>query len=212
MAQTDSAARRRQIVEGAFAALQAHGLPHISYDRIAEFAGVTRQLMRYHYPDPDLLMKDVCDLLAARYREALVSTAGKLDGPARLNAFLDYFFDLLDGTPKPRDDRAYDALMSLSASSATVRGELAGQYRLLGEVLTHEFSLQFPDLTASAAEELSWLFVCLMYGHWKMVASLGYDESHKHVTRAAMDRLIQSYRQQPDTPGRTTGIWLRGAE
>ncbi|WP_136634719.1 TetR/AcrR family transcriptional regulator [Pseudooceanicola onchidii] len=204
---TESNDRKQQIIQGAMRALQSQGLPHLSYDTVAEAAGVTRQLIRYHYSDPDTLMKDVCDHLAGIYREALITTAGQLKGPARVDAFLDFYFDLLDGTPKPRDDRIYDAMMSLSATSPVIRKELVGQYRLIGQVLSHEFGVQYPDLTQRSAEELSWLFVCLMYGHWKMVASLGYAEAHRHVSRAAMDRLILSYRETPADPAIGAAPW-----
>ncbi|WP_088623059.1 TetR/AcrR family transcriptional regulator [Oceanicola sp. 22II-s10i] len=203
--------RRRQIVEGAFAALQARGLPHLSYDAIAEQAGLTRQLVRYHYPDPDSLMLELCDMMAAIYRDVLISTAGSLSGPARVDAFLDFYFDMLDGTVKPRDDKVYDALVSLSAGSEAVRIKLGDQYRLIGQVLSHEFSVQFPDLDHQAAEELSWLFVCLMYGHWKMVASLGFDDAHRTISRQAMDRLIRSYCDHRSDPAAQTEVWRRRA-
>ncbi|MGP6086679.1 TetR/AcrR family transcriptional regulator [Antarctobacter jejuensis] len=174
-------------------ALQKHGLPPISYDLIAAETGLSRQLVRYHYPDADDLMVAVCDRLAAVYRQLLVTNAARLEGPGRLEMFLDFYFDLLDGTPKPRDDRVYDAMMSLSASSGAVRENLRGQYKLLGQVISHEINTAHPEMPARATEELAYIFVCLMYGHWKMVASLGVSDAHKKVSRAAMDRLIRSY-------------------
>ena len=39
-----------------------------------------------------------------------------------------------------------------------------------------------------------------MYGHWKMVATLGFSPSHNSVTRAAVDRLIESYVERWDDP------------
>lgn len=185
--------RKATIIRGAFDALSRNGLPDLSYDLVAEAAGVSRQLVRYYFPDREALMMAVCDHLAQTYREALIETAGKLEGPRRIEAFLDFYFDLLDETPKPRDDQVYDAMMSVATRSETVRGALADQYGLLGQVLAHEFQVQYPEIDQRAAEELSYLFVCLMYGHWKMVASLGYAEHHRLATRTAMNRLIRSY-------------------
>lgn len=201
--------RKTDIVLGTFEALKKHGLPHISYDRIAKEAGVSRQLVRYHFPDPEALMLMVCDHMAGTYRDALTRTAGTLEGPARVEMFLDFYFDLLDGTAKPRDDQVYDAMMSLSAGVPSIRNELATQYGLLGHVLCQEFAVQFPELEGQAAEELSYLFVSLMYGHWKMVASLGFSEDHRMVTRRAMDRLIRSYRQGDIALGPKTSVWKR---
>lgn len=74
-----------------------------------------------------------------------------------------------------------------------MRGNLRGQYSLLGQVIAHEINAAHPRMPAAATEELAFTFVCLMYGHWKMVASLGFSERHNRVSRAAMDRLIRSY-------------------
>ncbi|WP_299733069.1 TetR/AcrR family transcriptional regulator [uncultured Tateyamaria sp.] len=184
---------RVRIIEGAFKALNKEGLPPLSYDRIAAEAGVSRQLVRYHYEDPETLMVAICDFLANAYREALLQNAAQLVGSARLEMFLDFYFDLIDGVGKPRDDAVYDAMMSIAAGSLRVRENLRGQYVLLGQVLSHEFQLAHPELGKQSSEELSYLFVALMYGHWKMVASLGVSSGHNQLTRNAMDRLIQSY-------------------
>ncbi|KIC35394.1 hypothetical protein RA27_22850 [Ruegeria sp. ANG-R] len=199
--------RREQIIEGAFWALKEQGLPNLSYDAIAESAGVSRQLVRYHFSNSEDLMISVCDYLAALYREALIAaTVNAADGP-RLDVFFDFYFDLLEGFPKPRDDQVYDAMMSLAARSKPVRSALRGQYQLLGEVLSHEIELQYPTLTRKSALEISYLFVCLMYGHWKMVATLGLSEDHKFVTRAALDRLILSYLEKGASSETTASVW-----
>jgi len=201
---TDTKAR---IVLGALKGLQRHGLAPLSYDVIAAEADTTRQLVRYHFPDPDTLMVAVCDQLAAVYRQLLVENAARLTGPGRLDMFLDFYFDLLDGAAKPRDDRAYDAMMSLSASSTLVRDNLRNQYTLLGQVIAHEINAAHPAMPARATEELAYGFVCLMYGHWKMVASLGFSEAHGKVSRAAMDRLIRSYVDDGDPLENVGRIW-----
>ena len=201
--------RRQQIVQGAYSALSEHGLAYLSYDQIAEASGTTRQLVRYHFPDHEALMVEVCDHLAGAYRDALVSLAGQLQGASRVDIFLDFYFDLLEGTAKPRDDQVYDAIMSKAAASVVLRDNLAGQYRLIGQVMSHEFSVQYSELDQQASDELSYLFVSLMYGHWKMVASLGYSEEHCRLARSAMDRLIRSYRDK-GSHNPEMKVWSRG--
>ena len=138
---------KRRIVDATVAALQCHGLPQISYDAIAEEANLTRQAVRYHFPDAEALMVAVCDRLADAYRGALIDNAARLETSHRLEVFLDFYFDLLDATPKPRDDAAYDAMMSLATGSAAVRRNLRGQYQLLGQVMSHEFRVSHPALS-----------------------------------------------------------------
>jgi len=187
-----------KIVTGAFDVLLSEGLPQLSYDSVAKASGVTRQLVRYYFPQPEDLMLALCDHLADAYREVMINGVSQLEGKDRLDLFFDLYFDLLDGTPKPRDDQVYDALFSLSASSERIRSSLREQYTLLGHVVSHELRLQYPELPQPACAEISYLFVVIMYGHWKMVATLGLSESHRHVSRRAIDRLIASYRSVPD--------------
>lgn len=86
------------IVDAAISALERRGLPLLSYDAIAEEAELTRQAVRYHFPDPQSLMLAVCDRLADAYRNALIANAARLQGPNRLDVFLDFYFNLLDGS------------------------------------------------------------------------------------------------------------------
>jgi AcrR family transcriptional regulator len=198
---------RERIVEAAFSVLMKSGLPPLSFDTIAAEAGTSRQLVRYYFKSADDLMLALCDRLADSYRQALIDNATRLEGPDRLSMFLDFYFDLLDGAEKPKDDQAYDAMMSLAGGSDRIRENLRGQYSLLGQVLCHEFRVAHPELSLRVCEELSYLFVCLMYGHWKMVASLGVSPAHNRITRGAMDRLIRDYGQNDSEIPEMTKIW-----
>lgn len=201
--------RKQEILLATFKALKVHGLSNLSYDLIANHGPVSRQLIRYHFSEPDDLMIALCDYLAGVYREALIAEVMKSGGQNRLRTFFDFYFDLLEEAPKPRDDQIYDALMSMATGSKRIQETLRNQYSLLGQVIAHEIELEFPSLDNTAAKSLSYLFVCLMYGHWKMVASLGFSEEHRHVTRSAMDRLIASYVTSPTERSVTNQIWLQ---
>ncbi len=189
--------RAAEIVEGAFKLLMAEGLPHVSYSSVAEAAGVKRQLVRYYFPNPDDLMLALCDKVATVYREALIQGMASRENEDRIGLFLDFYFDLLDAPRKPRDDQVYDALMSLAARSDRIKVNLRQQYTLLGHVVSHELRQQYQNIPLPVCEQISFVFVSLMYGHWKMVASLGLSEDHKHITRNAIDRLIESYKRNP---------------
>ncbi|MCV6593292.1 MAG: TetR/AcrR family transcriptional regulator [Silicimonas sp.] len=186
------------IVDGAFELLMDEGLPHLSYSRIADTIGIPRQLIRYYFADPDDLMLALCDKIAAVYREALIQGMNAFEGDNRVGLFMDFYFDLLEAPRKPRDDQVYDALMSLAARSDRIKGNLRQQYNLLGHVVSHEIRQQYDNIPLPVCEQISFVFVSLMYGHWKMVASLGLNEDHKHITRQAIDRLLESYRRNPE--------------
>ena len=194
--------RRPEIVQAAIRSLGRKGLPLPSYDAIAEEAGMSRQLIRHYFPDPEEMMVKVCDALAAAYREALMQGILRADQTRRLRVFLDFYFDLLapQGLAKPADDRAYDAMFALATRSDKVRQALHDQYALLQSVIAHEVQLSNPRLSQRACREVGYLFVALMYGHWKLVATLGFSPSHNRITREAVDRLIASYNAHYEDP------------
>lgn len=197
-----SEVRKPEIIEAAFEAILKNGLSPISYDLIAREADMSRQLVRHYFPDPVQLMVAVCDRMAAAYRDLLMQGILNADSTKRLTTFLDFYFDFLSDKElrKPRDDCAYDAMMALAASIPKVRENLHNQYNILQHTIAHEVQVSHPQLNQKACMEIGYLFVCLMYGHWKMVASLGFSEDHNAVTRAAVDRLIESYLQRYDDP------------
>lgn len=204
--------RKAEILDATFRVLMDVGLPPLSFDVIARKAGLSRQVVRYYFKDTESLMIALLDQLAERYRDTLISGVIKAEGGERIKLFLDFYFDLLEGMPKPRDDQAYDALMALSVGSPLVRSTLQNQYSFLGQVLSHEFELEHPQLGSQKANELAFLFVNLMYGHWKMVASLGLHEDHKFVTRLAMDRLVDSYANDRLPMCRPVRVWAHDTE
>lgn len=187
--------RRPEIVQATLRVLKDSGLPMPSYDQIAQHADMSRQLIRHYFPDPEQLMLAVCDALAATYREALMKGILQANATQRLPMFLDFYFNFLSGSGlrKPEDDAIYDAMFSLAAGSKAIRDNLFEQYNVLQHTIAHEVQISHPGLSQRACREIGYLFVSLMYGHWKMVATLGFSESHNQVTRAALDRILESY-------------------
>ncbi len=185
--------RKPEIVQAAIKAIGRDGLPMPSYDAIAKEADMSRQLIRHYFPDPEELMVAVCDALAANYRDCLMKGIIEAGSTERLPMFLDFYFNFLAGNQKPKDDAVYDAMLSLAAGSVAVRTNLSGQYNLLQYTIAHEIQISYPAMSQRACQELGYLFVILMYGHWKMVAALGFSEAYNRVTREAVDRLIESY-------------------
>lgn len=194
--------RKPEIVEAAFRAIARHGLPMPSYDLIAQEAGISRQLIRHYFPEPQEMMLMLCDRLAASYRALLAKGIVAAQSHERLPLFLDFYFGFLEGKglPKPADDAVYDAMFALAAGSGEIRANLREQYSLLHHVVAHEVQITHPELPQRACREVGHLFISLMYGHWKMVASLGMPSEHNRTVRQAMDRLIASYLANYDDP------------
>ncbi len=202
MSRSAADVRKPEILRAAFQAINEHGLPTPSYDTIAEAGGISRQLIRHYFPDPEELMLALCDMLAAAYRDRMMQGIVAAASPQRLDLFLDFYFGFLEGQglAKPADDAVYDAMMALAAGSDRIRRTLHDQYSLLRHTIAHEVQISHPSLPQSACREIAYLFVTLMYGHWKMVASLGFSPDHNRIARQAIDRIIVSYCERYDDP------------
>lgn len=187
---------RKEMAREAARRLSLDGAHLPSFGQLSDGAAASRQLLRYYFDEPEDMLLVVCDQLAEAYRMALVRGVAGLQGQARLDLILDFYFDLVEDMPKPRDDLAYDAMMAYAGRSPKVRSALREQYTLLGQLLALEIKIVHPHLTLEHCTEISYLFTCLMYGHWKMVASLGLNENHKRITRRAVGRIIELYAQE----------------
>src|SRR5690606_15974077 len=141
-----------EIVQATLVAIKEYGLPMLSYDQIAKHAGMSRQLIRHYFPDPEKLMVAACDALAATYREAWTKGILQTASIERLPMFLDFYFNFLagQGLRKPEDDRIYDAMFSLATSSEAVRECLHEQYKMLQYTIAREVQLSNPDLNQKA--------------------------------------------------------------
>lgn len=194
--------RRPEIVRALFEAIKDGGISLPGYGQVAEKGGMTRQLVRHYFEDPEDLAVALCDHLAATYRDCLMRGILAADSSHRLTTFLDFYFGFLaeKGIAKPADDEVYDALFALANTSGRVKRQLFDQYKLLQATIAHEVQLSHPDLPQRGCAELGYLLVSLMYGHWKMVATLGFSEEMNRVSREAMDRLIDSYVQRYEDP------------
>ena len=194
--------RRPEIVQALFRAIQEDGVTLPSYNQIASQGGMTRQLVRHYFSDPEDLAIALCDYLADSYRDCLMRGIIAADSHQRLGVFLDFYFDLLsdEGLEKPKDDEVYDALFALAGTSQRVRTNLHDQYMLLQMTIAHEIKISYPHLAQEGCRELGFLLVSLMYGHWKMIATLGFSSANNRVSREAMDRLIESYCQRYEDP------------
>ena len=187
--------RRGEIVDALHKAIEKEGISLPGYDQIAREGEMTRQLIRHYFSSSDDMAVALCDALAATYKDCLMRGIIAADESRRLSVFLDFYFGFLSdkGLPKPADDTVYDALFALASTNSDVKRNLHDQYTLLQMTLAHEIQISYPQLDQSDCRELGYLIVIVMYGHWKMVASLGFSDEYNRVSRQSLDRLISSY-------------------
>lgn len=195
MAKKISEIRRPEIIQALIATLNEEGMSLPSNDQIAKNGDMSRQLIRHYFKDGEDMMLALCEAMEEVYRDCLVKTAIAARDGSRLTIFLDFYFNYLSdkGLPKPADDAIYDALLAYSNTHERVRKKLFDGYSLVQMTFAHELQVTYPDLPQSGCKELAYLVITTMYGHWKMVANIGFSESYHTVARESLDRLIDSY-------------------
>jgi len=179
-----------QIITGAIAHLNAHGPPFASYADIAGEAKISRQLMRYYFPEPDTLMFEVSERLAEAYRKALAKGAEALEGRERLAYILDFYFALND-TPAQQHG-CNDALTAYSAGHEDIRKNLRSKIVLIGQALQLEIKGSYPELSLRTCAETAYVCLCIMQGNRKATGSLGLASNHSIIARRAIDRVLDN--------------------
>ncbi|MBO6815718.1 MAG: TetR/AcrR family transcriptional regulator [Rhizobiaceae bacterium] len=185
--------KKNQILGAATRLLTKSGLQSFSFEAVAKEAELSRQLVRYYYPDLDSLIADLCDHLGKGYQNLLVAGIVKVGQVERLEFFKDFFFGMAADHPMPDNLEVYDSLFSYAVGSELLRERLRAKYKTLAQVIMHELAIVHTELDGQACEELSFLFVSMMHAHWSFVATLGFSKEHNQITRSAIDRLIKSY-------------------
>ena len=187
--------RRPEIIEALQKSILADGIGLPSYDQIAKHGDMSRQLIRHYFPSEEEMVLGLIEALQNAYRDCLVQTAiAAIDG-RRLQVFLDFLFDFMRdrGLPKPADDNIFDAILSYANTHKPVQEKLLAGYELVQMTIAHEIQVSHPELPQSGCKELGYLVVATMYGHWKMVRTVGFSDEYSRVARASMDRLIEYY-------------------
>ena len=202
--------KKVQILDAAATLLSKKGVQALSFENVAYESDLSRQLVRYYYSSLDELIADLCDHLGNTYQQVLVAGILDIGEVGRLQFFLDFFFDLAEDHPMPGNLEAYDAMVAYSVGSPKLKERMCDRYKTLGQVIVHELAIAHPELEGAACEELSFIFVSMMHAHWSFVASLGYSREHGRLARRAIDRLIESYLNDPSDVPTIERPWSRG--
>jgi len=59
--------------------------------------------------------------------------------------------------------------------------------------MSYELSAAYPRLDEQSCDELSYNVMTQLYGHWRMVDVLGFDEAHAEIIRKSIRLSIDAY-------------------
>lgn len=186
--------RRDEITRALYHAIRQHGVRLPSFDAVAKEGDTSRQLVRHYYKNSEEMAADLCDVLAVTYRDSLTKCLSTVSDHERLKTILDFYFNAFasQGLPKPVDDQVYDALFSCATASIPIRKSLKSQYSTFQTTLAQEIRATYPDISEDKNRDLAFAIMSYIYGHWKMIASLGFSTSYHQSSRELLDTFISS--------------------
>lgn len=187
--------RRAGILAAVAETLQEEGLPFPSYDRVADHAALSRQLVRHYFPDPEELMVTTCRSVSAAY---LAGIALHMEGAAP-EAGLERLIDLclIGGGEEVPPPVALESLIALTRGSVALRGALQKEIQALEAVFAAELARSHPALAEEGRQELAHLLVSHLLGHWTMTRTLALRPAEIGAARAAMRGIVAAYVDGP---------------
>lgn len=186
---------KSDIIRAATQIFVKHGLSHLPYELIASEAGTSKEAIRSFYPDPEDLAMDLCGRISAWFDEGLEKEFKKLPKAEQFTSLMNFYLGLPSKLSKSKrdDDQVINALMALASKSEDIQTELRDYYTTMQNRIAYSIKRSFSDLKPKQRDELAFQIVCLIYGHWRMVASLNFSEQYNQVARACVDRLISTH-------------------
>ncbi len=192
MARPSVARERRAQILNAFAdCIREYGLAGSSLERIAERAGVKRQIIRHYFGNrravADAMVELIVDETRDRY-EALIATLPA--GRDRRTLLLDYLFG--GAFDDDLEDNVFvDELVAASHRDPELRARLLGIYRLFEDLATAELAAFYPRAPKSRCREVAHAMMCMAVSHAGMLA-IGFPRKRSRAVRQAADILVDS--------------------
>ncbi len=185
--------RRPEIVEAAIRSISKNGLPAPSYDKIAEEAGISRQLIRHYFPNPEAMMVELCSGRPDVYRAWFNELCRSVPPRDHFKTLLDVYFTQMDVDPAGKRGKTalFDAMMCLAINSETIRTNLRDQFSEYQELIANVIATSFPALSAETCRELGFLILGLVFGHSRMVAMLGFSTDYNQVVKQAIEDMVK---------------------
>jgi AcrR family transcriptional regulator len=184
--------RRPQILQAFEDCVLKYGLEGSSLERIAQQAGVRRNLIRHYFGNKD----DLTEALIADIIERTIAESQDLAGAADERAGAEALADYLTGPrfADKRDDALVDALMAASHRDAGLRAQLRRKYRAFQRAIEQQLRTSFPAATTDDIRVTAYGLMCLAVGSASM-HDIEFPAGMRSYARQSAVQLIDSLRR-----------------
>ena len=184
--------RRPQILRAFEDCVLKYGLEGSSLQRIAQQAGVRRNLIRHYFGNKD----DLAEALVAGIIERTIAESQTLANADGEQAGAEALVGYLTGSrfADKRDDALIDALMAASHRDAGLRAQLRRKYRAFQRAIEQQLRSSFPAATADEVRATAYSLMCLAVGSASM-HDIEFPDSKRSYARQSAIQLIDSLRR-----------------
>lgn len=182
--------RKTEILDAFERCIIKYGVEGAGLQKIADEAGLARPLIRHHVGNREDLLAELVERFIGRSDEAVEETGRSMPEQGRAEHLMDLLF-----APRYRvtsqASLLYQALMVASQSRPELRVRLDKWNRDFITLMAQEISLDFPEASAEAVEDVALGIVALYYNADSLVM-LGEGEELLRVSQRAALRFLSA--------------------
>ncbi len=163
-----NAARRRQLINAAIAAIAGHGLSRTTVGRVAKLAGMSAGMVSFHFRGKDELLLATLQSLDAEFdgRMRVALEQAPDDPAARLRAIVDVYLDPV--LADPRKVAVWFAFWGESRAREDYLRICGAADRAFAQIVTGLFAA-LPGIDPTAVEPAASAFIGMLDAHWQSV-------------------------------------------
>lgn len=181
--------RRAQILDAFEACLLRYGLENSTLERIAQRAGVKRQIIRHYFGNRDALVEALVGRILATYGEGYQKALEMPVPGDRLERLLGFFIHPEPGL-EAHTDRLMNALIVASEYDSGTRARVQNVYQSVTDAIALELQHRYPVLDEQTCRGTAYSLLALIFGN-SVLLSLGFPARRAEDARAAAVRELE---------------------
>ena len=179
--------RRAEILDAFEVCVMDLGLDRSSLDRIAERAGMNRQLVLHYFGSRAGVVEAAVARMVTEYRERMATRLADFDEDERLEAIVAWMF--LGDFCEPRSEILLGEIKAHAQRSTEFADLLRAAYGELEGTLCELFAKELPGAPARQRRETAFSLIALCFGAGDLL-SLGFPRTRRQAAYRAAEALI----------------------
>jgi AcrR family transcriptional regulator len=181
--------RREQILDGVETCIIKHGLKNVTFERIAEEAGVQPSLIPHYFGSKQAVMSAAVERTLDNVITLVDEMVGESEGPDVLKMLLDLVFS--GALTIPQIGQMADELIAVSYFDEDTRVRLVDMYKHLNQLAVDAVRQAYPEVPHEHADAVAYGLLLISDAN-NTFACIGFEPDYNERARYAAERLIAS--------------------